>query len=91
MSDYETEAKCFIKQLTEDTQKRAVVAIKDAMEYGRDWEWIDTALRKKGVSCWEKWGFGLFFHEPFNGSVWEQIKRNREAENVDLDEFYEDS
>ena len=89
MKDYEIQAKTFIKQFSPQTQRKAAVAVEDVLKLGRDWEWIDTALRKKGLENWEQWGFGLMFNANFNGSVLQQIERNREAESVNLQEFYE--
>lgn len=51
MSNYENEAKDYVKELDPTTQKKAIVAIQDALNNDkRDWQWIATALRKKSVN-----------------------------------------
>lgn len=87
MSNYENEAKEYIKELDTATQKRAVVAIQDAQKEGRDWLWVSTALRKKSTHEWQKWGSGLFFDQKFQASVYQQIERDKRCKTINLDSW----
>ncbi len=87
MSNYENDVKEYIRELDAATQKKAVVAIQDAQKEGRDWLWVSTALRKKSVNEWEKWGFGLFFDNKFQASVYQQIERDKRCETINLDSW----
>ena len=88
MNYYIEHAKEFIDKLDYRTQQKAAVAIKDLLDNGKDWEWIDTALHKKSVGDWEQWGFGLMFNQNFNISVLQQIERNEKAREIDVEEFF---
>lgn len=87
MSNYENEVKEYIKELDAVTQKRAVVAIQDAQKEGRDWLWVSTALKKKSTHEWQKWGFGLFFDQKFQASVYQQIERDKRCKSINLDSW----
>lgn len=88
MSNYENEAKDYVKELNPTTQKKAIVAIQDALNNDkRDWQWIATALRKKSVNEWTKWGFGLFFDNKFQASVYQQIERDERCKYIDADSW----
>lgn len=88
MSNYENEAKDYVKELDSATQKKAIVAIQDALNNDkRDWRWIATALRKKSVNEWTKWGFGLFFDNKFQASVYQQIERDERCKHIDADSW----
>lgn len=88
MPDYENEAKDYIRELNPKTQKKAIVAIQDAINNDkRDWQWIATALKKKSANEWTKWGFGLFFDSRFQASVYQQIERDERCEAIDAESW----
>lgn len=87
MPNYENEAREYVAQLDKVTQQRALVAIQDALRDKKSWQWIATALRKKGLNEWQRWGFGLFFNKQFEASVYQQIERDERCEKVDVDSW----
>lgn len=87
MPDYENEARQFIKQLDPETRKKAIIAIQDILKDDKDWKWIATALKKKGIEEWQKWGFGLFFNFKFQGSVYQQIERDERSKTIDASDW----
>ena len=87
MPDYENEARQFIKQLDPETRKKAIIAIQDILKDDKDWKWIATALKKKGIEEWQKWGFGLFFNFKFQGSVYQQIERDERSKTIDATDW----
>ena len=90
MPNYELEAKEFIAKLNEESQRKAVVAIDDLMESDerKDWRYIATALKKKSLTNWETFGFGLMFNKRFVASVFKQIERDDESNEIDLAAFF---
>lgn len=84
MPNYENEAREYVAQLDKGTQQRALVAIQDALRDKKSWQWIATALRKKGLNEWQRWGFGLFFNKQFEASVYQQIERDERCQSVDV-------
>ena len=48
--NYAAEAKSYILELSEETQRKAGVAITQLLRDGKDWHWICTALKKKAPS-----------------------------------------
>lgn len=88
MPDYENEAKDYIRELNPKTQKKAIVAIQDAINNDkRDWQWIATALKKKSANEWAKWGFGLFFDSRFQASVYQQMERDERCKSIDAESW----
>ena len=87
--DYEFEAKEYIWQLPETTQRKLITAIETLLDDGKDWRFINTALHKKSMNNWVQYGAGLLFNRRFQGSVQEQMDREDRAEEIDLDEFFD--
>ena len=79
----------YLDLLDEDTKRKCVIAIKDMLADGRDYEFIDVALHKKSPDVWAEWSFGLCFNNRFIASVYKAIQRNKDTENVDVDKFIE--
>lgn len=90
MSNYEHEAKEFISKLNEESQRKAVIAIDDLMnsDERKDWRFVAAALKKKSITNWELFGFGLLFNNRFIASVFKQIERDDESSEVDLPAFF---
>ena len=87
--EFEFDAKEYIYQLPEETQKKAITAVRDLMADGQTWEFIATALKKKSVGNWVTHGMGLLFNPKFQANVYRQIERDRDSANIDPDEFFD--
>lgn len=92
MDKYERRAKELILDFDKKTQRECVQAIHDWMRrYSEDWRFIATALRRKSKENFTRQGFGIFFNAGFMASTYDAIRREDEAQEIDLDEFYGDS
>ena len=84
-------AKAILDQMTPETKHLAMVAIKDAFDdknaFKMNWEIIATALTKKSVDNYEKYGFGIWFNRNFLANVNKQIERNIAAEELTEDDY----
>lgn len=90
-------AKAILDQMTQETKNKAIVAINDAFSdetpFEMNWEIIATALTKKSVDNYEKYGFGIWFNRNFLANVHKQIERNIRAEEMtesDYERFFND-
>lgn len=96
-NDYEIEheskekAKQILDQMNQTTRSKALIAIKDAFSdenpFKMNWEFIATALTKKSVENYEKYGFGIWFNRNFVANVNKQIERNIVAESFTDDDY----
>lgn len=84
-------AKAILDQMNRETRNKALIAIEDAFsddnKYEMNWEIIATALTKKSVENYEKYGFGLLFNRNFLANVHKQIDRNVKAESISEDDY----
>lgn len=84
-------AKAILDQMNQETRNKALIAIEDAFsddnKYEMNWEIIATALTKKSVENYEKYGFGLLFNRNFLANVHKQIDRNVKAESISEDDY----
>ena len=84
-------AKEILDQMTPKTRQLAMIAIKDAFDddnaFEMNWEIIATALTKKSVDNYEKYGFGIWFNRNFLANVHKQMERNIEAEELTKDDY----
>ena len=88
-ADYEFDAKEYIYQLPQETQRKAVTAVHDLLDDGKSWEFVATALKKKSMGNWITHGMGLLFNPSFQANVYRQIDRDRKSAEIDLDEFFD--
>lgn len=88
--EFEKEAKEILFELDETPQKKMIIAIDDLFDKDPNitWEFIATALKKKSLDNWSKKGGGLLFNRNFKACVYEQMERNREAEEMDTRDFF---
>lgn len=84
-------AKEILDQMTHETRSKALVAIEDAFsdenQFQMNWEVIATALTKKSVDNYEKYGFGIWFNRNFLANVHKQIERNIAAEDISESDY----
>lgn len=84
-------AKEILDQMTHETRSKALVAIEDAFSgenpFEMNWEIIATALTKKSVDNYEKYGFGIWFNRNFLANVHKQIERNIAAEEISESDY----
>lgn len=84
-------AKEILDQMTHGTRSKALIAIEDAFSeenpFEMNWEIIATALTKKSVDNYEKYGFGIWFNRNFLANVHKQIERNIAAEEISESDY----
>lgn len=89
MDKYRLKAERLIHEFDKETQKLCVVAIHDWFErYSEDWRYIATALKRKSKDSFINRGFGILFNSGFMRSTFDAIRREDEAKDLDLDDFY---
>ena len=60
-------------------------------EEGFTWEFLANALTKKSKDNFERYGFGIFWNTGFRASVYQAMKREREAQTItqeDIENFF---
>lgn len=86
---YKQEALDYLSKLPKKYQQLAAVSIQEVLDSGLSWRWVNTALRKKSESNWQRYGgFGLMFNKNFRRAVYEQMEREDYAASIDLNEFF---
>ena len=89
---YKQEAYSIIKNFSIKTQKKAVMAIDDLFSddepHSITWRYVATALKKKSKDNYETYGFGIWFNNCFIGNVYESIKREDEAEDISVIDYF---
>lgn len=89
---YKQEAYFLIRHFSDKTQKKAVKAINDLFSddepHSFTWRYVATALKKKSKDNYETYGFGIWFNKCFIGNVYEAIKREDEADEIDVVDYF---
>lgn len=88
--EFEKSAKQFLLELDPKARNKLIIAIDDLFNSDPNisWEFVDTALKKKSVDNWNKFGGGLLFNRNFKAAVYDQMRRNREAEEMDTEDYF---
>ena len=83
------DAKEYLYQLPKETQQKAIKAVDDLLQDGKNWEFIATAFKKKSMGNWISHGMGLLFNPKFQANVYRQIERDKQSTKINTDEFFD--